>query len=57
MLPLAPVLIDTAQVPALLREHGIEAQAGSSFGSAPTPPGLRVITGRKPSSAGSTAQS
>jgi SAM-dependent methyltransferase len=51
------VLIDTAQVPALLREHGIDAQAGSSFGSAPVPPGLRVITGHKPSTPGSSAAS
>jgi SAM-dependent methyltransferase len=45
------VLIDTTQIPALLREHGIQAIAGPSFGSETNPPGLRVITGRKLSSA------
>jgi SAM-dependent methyltransferase len=44
------VLIDTAQIPALLREQGIEAHAGNSFGSETNPPGLRVITGLKLSS-------
>jgi SAM-dependent methyltransferase len=42
------VLIDTAQVPALLRQHGVQATVGSSFGTETLPPGLRVITGRKP---------
>jgi SAM-dependent methyltransferase len=46
------VLIDTAQIPALLRQHGIEARVGSSFGSETLPPGLRVITGHKPSRPG-----
>jgi SAM-dependent methyltransferase len=42
------VLIDTAQVPVLLRQHGVQATVGSSFGTEKLPPGLRVITGRKP---------
>jgi SAM-dependent methyltransferase len=42
------VLIDTAQVPALLRQHGVQATVGSSFGTETLPPGLRVITGHKP---------
>jgi len=42
------VLIDTAQIPALLRQHGIEASVGSAFGTETLPPGLRVITGHKP---------
>jgi SAM-dependent methyltransferase len=41
------VLIDTAGIPALMREHGVEAQLGSSFGTEGNPPGLRVVTGRK----------
>jgi SAM-dependent methyltransferase len=44
------VLLDTAQIPALLNEHGIEARVGSAFGSETLPPGLRVITGHKPAS-------
>jgi SAM-dependent methyltransferase len=42
------VLIDTARIPALLRQHGIEAGVGSAFGTETLPPGLRVITGHKP---------
>lgn len=42
------VLIDTTRIPALLREYGVEAQVGSSFGMEGNPPGLRVITGHKP---------
>ena len=41
------VLIDTAQIPALLREHGVQADVGASFGSETNPPGLRVVTGHK----------
>jgi SAM-dependent methyltransferase len=41
------VLIDTAQIPALLRAHGVEASVGRSFGSEVNPPGLRVVTGHK----------
>lgn len=41
------VLIDTAQIPPLLRDHGVEAQVGASFGTESNPPGLRVVIGRK----------
>jgi SAM-dependent methyltransferase len=41
------VLIDTAQIPALLRQHGVEAQVGASFGMENHPPGLRVVVGHK----------
>jgi SAM-dependent methyltransferase len=41
------VLVDTSLIPALLREHGVTATAGSSFGDAELPPGLRAITGVK----------
>jgi SAM-dependent methyltransferase len=43
------VLTDTAQIPALLRAHGIQAHVRSSFGTETLPPGLRAITGHKPS--------
>jgi len=42
------VLIDTTRIPALLRQYGVEAQVGPSFGMESNPPGLRVITGHKP---------
>jgi SAM-dependent methyltransferase len=42
------VLIDTSGIPALLRRYGVDAQAGPSFGTESNPPGLRVITGHKP---------
>ena len=42
------VLIDTAQIPALLRQHGVEASIGSAFGTETLPPGMRAITGHKP---------
>jgi SAM-dependent methyltransferase len=42
------VLIDTTRVPALLRQHGVQARVTSSFGTETLPPGLRVITGHKP---------
>lgn len=41
------VLIDTAKVPGVLGEHGVEAVVGSSFGAETLPVGLKVITGRK----------
>jgi SAM-dependent methyltransferase len=43
------VLVDTAQIPALLRRHGVESRVGSAFGSETLPPGLRAVTGHKPS--------
>jgi len=42
------VLIDTAQIPARLRQHGVEAQVGPSFGTETLPAGLRTVTGYKP---------
>ena len=41
------VLIDTARVPELLREQGVEATVGDSFGSEQVPVGLHVIVGRR----------
>lgn len=41
------VLIDTAQIPALMRLHGVEAQVGASFGAETNPAGLRVVIGHK----------
>ena len=41
------VLTDTARIPALLRQHGVEARVTSSFGAETLPPGLRAITGHK----------
>jgi SAM-dependent methyltransferase len=42
------VLLDTARIPALLHQHGVQARVGSAFGSESLPQGLRVITGHKP---------
>jgi SAM-dependent methyltransferase len=42
------VLIDTARVPALLAEHGVEATVRASFGTEELPVGLRTIIGHKP---------
>jgi len=44
------VLLDTAQIPALLEQHGVQARVGSAFGAETLPQGLRVITGHKPGS-------
>lgn len=44
------VLIDTSQIPALLRGHGVEAEVRSSFGTQTLPPGLRAIVGHRPAS-------
>ena len=40
-------LIDTAQVPALLALHGVEAEVRASFGDEELPDGLVAIVGRK----------
>jgi SAM-dependent methyltransferase len=40
-------LIDTANVPALLAAHGVEAECRSAFGDEQFPPGLRAIVGHK----------
>jgi len=39
------VLVDTSLIPALLREHGVAATVGSSFGDAELPIGLHAVTG------------
>jgi len=39
------VLVDTARVPDLLADHGIEARVDSSFAGERLPPGLRAVTG------------
>jgi SAM-dependent methyltransferase len=41
------VMTDTAKVPALLAEHGVEATVRSSFGDEELPVGLKAIVGRK----------
>jgi SAM-dependent methyltransferase len=42
------VLTDTSRVPALLREHGVEATVSRAFGTESPPVGLRVVIGRRP---------
>ena len=42
------VLLDTALIPDLLREHGIDVVVGTSFGTETLPAGLRVVVGRRP---------
>jgi len=42
------VLLDTAGVPAILRQLGIEATIGDSFGSEQLPPGLVTLVGTRP---------
>jgi SAM-dependent methyltransferase len=41
------VLVDTATVPALLKEHEVDATAAESFGEEELPAGLVAIVGRK----------
>lgn len=41
------VLLDTAQVPPLLRRHGLEVTVGTSFGDEELPQGLVTIVGRR----------
>ena len=43
------VLVDTSRIPALLREHGVDAVVGPAFGEAELPPGLVAVTGTKKS--------
>jgi SAM-dependent methyltransferase len=40
-------LVDTARIPDLLSEHGIDASIEDSFGAEELPPGLKVVVGRK----------
>ena len=42
------VMVDTSSVPALLAEHGVEAQVRPSFGEEQLPTGLLAIVGRRP---------
>jgi hypothetical protein len=42
------VMIDTSRIPALLKEHGVVATVGSSFGGEQLPMGLRTVIGRRP---------
>jgi SAM-dependent methyltransferase len=42
------VLIDTARVPALLAEVGVEAAVQEAFGGEELPAGLRAVVGRRP---------
>jgi hypothetical protein len=41
------VLLDTALVPALLADHGVDARIGSSFGSEQPSTGLRTVIGQR----------
>lgn len=41
------VLMDTAGLPALLAEHGVEARVGARFGTETLPDGLRVVIGHR----------
>jgi SAM-dependent methyltransferase len=41
------VMVDTARIPALLAEHGVEAVARRSFGTEQLPTGLYAIVGRR----------
>ncbi len=41
------VLVDTTELPSLLREHGIEATVGTSFGDEELPTGLRSVVGHR----------
>jgi SAM-dependent methyltransferase len=41
------VLLDTARVPELLRERGVEAAVGASFGDETLPAGLVTVIGRR----------
>ena len=43
----ANVLIDTARVPALLRESGVDATVRRSFGDEHLPEGLRAVIGQR----------
>ena len=42
------VLIDTARVPALLADHGVQATVASSFGGERLPIGLYAVVGHRP---------
>jgi SAM-dependent methyltransferase len=42
------VLVETARIPALLGDSGLEVTVAESFGSEQLPAGLRVVIGRRP---------
>lgn len=42
------VLVDTATIPGVLAEVGVDATVASAFGQETLPPGLRVIVGHRP---------
>jgi hypothetical protein len=42
------VLLDTTQLPDLLRPHGVEVTVGTSFGTETLPAGLRTLIGHRP---------
>ena len=42
------VLVDTSLVPALMREHGVEVEVRSAFGTETMPTGLRAVVGHRP---------
>jgi SAM-dependent methyltransferase len=42
------VLLDTTQIPDLVRPYGVEATVGNSFGRETLPAGLRTVIGRRP---------
>jgi SAM-dependent methyltransferase len=41
------VLVDTTRIPALLHEHGVDAELRDAFGAEKLPVGLRVVIGRR----------
>lgn len=41
------VLVDTARIPRLLCEHGVDAQIKSAFSNQTLPEGLRVVLGHR----------
>src|SRR5688572_28978997 len=42
------VLLDTTEIPDLVRPYGLEAAVGTSFGTETPPAGLRTVIGRRP---------
>ncbi|HEU5449834.1 MAG TPA: hypothetical protein VFW57_12550, partial [Acidimicrobiia bacterium] len=41
------VLLDTAELPALLAAYGVDAAVGTAFGTEALPAGLRTLIGRR----------
>ncbi len=44
------VLVDTSLIPALMRDHGVEAEVRPAFGTETLPAGLRAVIGHRPAS-------